>query len=108
MRYMIYVIHDVKAAAFLQPWFCSTDAIAVRAFSDCVNDPKHNFGMHPEDYSLFCIGDFHDSNAEICLDGGKRSLGNGVEFVSSVVSEAISDEILSEIGSHLGVIREAT
>ncbi len=82
MRHLIYVVHDQKAGAFLQPWFLPTDGMATRCFADCVNDPKHNFGRHPADYTLFCIGDFQDSNAEISTEGGRRSLGNGVEFVA--------------------------
>ncbi len=81
MKSLIFCVYDEKAHAFLQPWFLPTEEMGVRVFSDCVNDAEHNFGRHPADYTLFLVGDWDDSNAVIDVSGGKRPVGNGVEYL---------------------------
>lgn len=80
MKHKMFVVYDVKANAYMQPWFLTQEGMALRAFSDCVNDADHNFGRHPEDYTLFNIGTFDDSNADIKWQTPK-SMGNGLEYV---------------------------
>lgn len=80
MKHKMFVIYDSKANAYMQPWFLTQNGMALRAFSDCVNDKDHNFGRHPEDYTLFDIGEFDDANADI-KSTAPKSLGNGIEFV---------------------------
>jgi len=78
----MFTIHDSKANAYLQPWFLTQAAMAQRAFMDCVNDKEHNFGRHPEDYTLFNIGEFDDQTAEVTYQH-PTSLGNGLEYVKT-------------------------
>lgn len=75
----IYSIRDDKANAHLAPFMLPTSGIAERTFGDCVNDPEHAMGKHPDDYTLFHHGTFS------VLDGSWKlhdmvSLGNGVNF----------------------------
>ena len=81
MKQNVYAIHDVKADAFLQPFFLPTDGVAVRAIVDCLDDPNHNFAAHPSDYTLFKIGEFDNSIGEF-TELCKKSLGNLVEFLA--------------------------
>ena len=76
----MFVIYDSKADAYMQPWFLNTTPMAIRAFTDCIGDPKHNFGAHPEDYTLFSIGTYDNADAKI-YSKAPVSLGNGIEFV---------------------------
>ena len=94
----IFVVHDVKAEAYLQPFFFSHDAEAKRAFSDCVNNVEHQFGKHPQDYTLFKIGSFDDSNAQILVNQSNLaiSLGNGVEFVENQSTEPQNVQVSNE------------
>lgn len=80
MNHLLFTVYDEKAEVFLPPFFVPTIGIATRAFSDAVNSPEHQFGKHPQDYTLFRLGYFDDSNAEMVSDD-KKTLGNGVEFV---------------------------
>lgn len=82
MKHNMFVVYDVKANAYMQPWFLTQEGMALRAFSDCVNDADHNFGRHPEDYTLFNIGLYDDSTAEVKWQTPK-SCGNGLEFVKT-------------------------
>lgn len=81
----IFSIFDEKAEAFLQPFFMETVGQAERALIDCLSDPNHNFSRHPSDYTLFQIGDFDQSTAEIkpC----KIGLSNLVELKPRAVSD---------------------
>jgi len=76
----MFTIHDSAAQAFLPPFFYPQDDQARRTFSQCVNDTTHQFGRHPHDYTLFCVGEFDDQTATIHHDT-PVAIGNGVEFV---------------------------
>lgn len=56
-------IYDIKAEAFLPPFFLPKWEMAIRTFKDCVNSEEHQFGQHPEDYILTHVGTFDDETA---------------------------------------------
>jgi len=90
MKHLLFTIYDEKADVFMPPFFVPAVGLATRAFSDCINSDSHAFGKHPSDYTLFQIGEFDDSKAEI-TNHAKKSLGNGVEFKSKDHKSAIQD-----------------
>lgn len=65
MIHKIFTIHDSGAKAYLAPFFLHSEGIAIRTFTDCVNDPDHAFGRHPKDYTLMEIGTFDDNKGKI-------------------------------------------
>ncbi len=65
MKLRVFSVFDVKAKAYLPPFFMPEQGQATRVFSDCVNKPDHQFGAHPSDYSLFEIGDFDDNSGQL-------------------------------------------
>lgn len=65
MKVNIYSVFDVKAANYAVPFFLQRDAIAHRAFTDLVNDPRTSINKHPGDYSLFKVGIYDDNSSEI-------------------------------------------
>ncbi len=101
MKHFMFSVFDVKAGAYLQPWFLPTEGMAKRCFADCVNDKEHNFGLHPADYTLFCVGMFDDSKADLFADGGPKSIGNGLEFLQGF---AVEDN--QEVRDDFHVVRE--
>lgn len=73
MKLRVYSVFDAKAAVFDRPFYEQSDGSAVRAFSDAVNDSRmtvnnvpNMFFKHPEDYSLFCLGEF-DSDTGVLI-----------------------------------------
>lgn len=78
---MIYSIHDMKAHANMQPWFLPNDELAVRAFGDCVNDPEHNFGRHPEDYVLQQVGIWKPNKGTIEALDTAQTICTGLELL---------------------------
>lgn len=61
MKLLIYSVYDSKAKTFSQPFFSNAAGSALRSFQDIANDKNHPIGAHPEDYTLFEIGEFDDS-----------------------------------------------
>lgn len=58
----VFSVYDTASAAYLQPFFTPTTGLAVRSFSDAVNDTNHQFSKHVADYSLYLLGEFDDNN----------------------------------------------
>ena len=65
MKMEIYSVFDEASKAFGTPFFMQNNAMALRAFSDLVNDPQSSINKHPSDYKLYKIGTFNDENANI-------------------------------------------
>ncbi len=82
MDQLIFTIYDEKAEVFLPPLFVTTKGIALRAFTDALNSPEHQFGKHPQDYTLFFLGKWEDGDASFNIKA-KTSIGNGVEFLQT-------------------------
>lgn len=62
MKLAIFSVYDVKVGAFMQPFFSPTTGAALRSLTDAVNDPKHEFSKHVEDYTLFRLGEWDDTS----------------------------------------------
>jgi hypothetical protein len=65
MLHSIFTIFDSKASAYLQPFFSINTATAIRAITQALADPQHNFTKNAEDYHLCSLGTFDDFTAEI-------------------------------------------
>jgi len=80
MIHKIYTVFDAKAEAYLLPFMLPTKGLAIRSFSELVNDPNHNFGKYPEDYTLFECGAYDDSTCKFDILPTPLSLGVAIEF----------------------------
>ncbi len=63
-----YTIYDVKAEAYLLPFFQTKDGLAIRVVEEAVNDGKHQFCKYPEDYSLWRIGSYDEQSGTLVKD----------------------------------------
>lgn len=75
----VFSVYDAKAKAYLPPFFLHEEGLAIRAFSNCANDPDHQFGQNPEDYTLFLIGQYDDITAEL-IPETPSTLGNALQY----------------------------
>lgn len=64
-KLQIFSVFDKKAVAYLQPFYYQQKGQAIRAFEDSVNNPETAFNKHPEDFSLYLLGEFDDTTGEI-------------------------------------------
>ncbi|WNK12698.1 MAG: nonstructural protein [Microvirus sp.] len=56
----MYSVYDNKAQAYLAPFCCVNNMVALRMFGDSAGDANHMFNRHPLDYHLFEMGEFDD------------------------------------------------
>lgn len=83
MKLKMFSIYDAKAEAYMRPFFAPTNAAAIRSITDAANDNTHPIGQHPEDYSLFVIAEFDESNAKLEVTS-PMILGVCHEFVTQL------------------------
>ncbi len=103
MKLNIYMVHDQKANAYLPPFFLPEDGMAHRTFGDCCNDVEHQFGKHPEDYTLFKLGEFDDLVGQIKSDT-KISLGNGIEYLFRELTGQSEGSDFMKTDSYAGIM----
>lgn len=65
MRKLMFAVYDSKAEAFYAPFPSEKRQMAVRWFSELVNDETQLFGKHPEDFTLFEVGEFEDADGQM-------------------------------------------
>lgn len=80
----IFTVYDVKAEAYLQPYFSSTTATAQRAFQAAANNVDHDFNRFAEDYTLFEIGEWIEHEGTIQMLEAKKPLGNALAYIRPV------------------------
>lgn len=96
MKLIIFSVYDAKAQAYLPPFFLPNRPMAIRNFGDCLKNKKHAFGVHPEDYTMFEIGEFNDNTAEIHLVEGGPWSQKGIELVGNQPSLGQEDGKISQ------------
>ncbi len=87
MIHQIFTVFDSKTAAYLPPFYLPTKGAAIRALQDTLQDPQHQFARHPEDYTLFHIGNFEDTDASIVTFEAGVSLGSCLELMAENQTE---------------------
>lgn len=80
----MFTVYDSKAEAYLPPFFMAARGAALRSFQDTCNDTTHAFNQHPEDYTLFHLGQYDDQHATFDITEAKTSLGLASEFVKQL------------------------
>lgn len=78
----VYVVYDSKTEAYFPPFYQTTNAAALRDFTDKVNTPNHPWCKHPEDFSLFAVGSFDDLNGCLTPISPHVTLGKAIEYVN--------------------------
>lgn len=76
----IFAIYDSKAEAYLPFFVLPSKGEAIRALTELVNDDKHQFGKHAEDYTLFELGSWDNLNCKFSLHTTPFSLGVLLEY----------------------------
>lgn len=78
-KLLVFSVRDQKAEAYLRPFMTETKGLAVRTFSDSVNDPQSPMHKHADDYTLFHVGEFDQITGEL-RPVVPVSLGNALTF----------------------------
>lgn len=62
MKHVVCAVWDEKVQSFLRPFFAPRLGAAIRMFSDEVENKESPMFAHPEDYSLFELGEWNDED----------------------------------------------
>lgn len=81
MKFKLFAIYDDKVGAYTVPFSKATVGAGIRTFDDLVNDPKSEIGRHPEDYTLYLLGDYDDQTGQCTMKDPTAALGNGKQMV---------------------------
>ena len=76
----VFGIYDSKVNAYLPPFMMKTIGEVERALSGHVNDIQHNFHKYAEDFTLFELGTWDDSNAKYTLHSTPHSIGQLMQY----------------------------
>lgn len=87
MKSQVFAVFDQAAAAYMQPFFMIARGQAVRVFSDMARDVATNIGRHPEDFTLFYLGEFDDEKGQFVVPSTPVSLGKASEFLARQAAE---------------------
>lgn len=79
-------VYDSKAAAFLEPIFVPTVALALRGFTAACNDEKHDFYKFGEDYTLFETGTWDPETAKSTNLATPRSIALAISVIKPAPS----------------------
>lgn len=97
MLIKIFSVFDSKAAFFGQPFCDQNEGSAIRNFSDAVNDgsnPNNLWHKHPEDFSLFNIGEFDNETGELIPSLPKSLLtASAISSLGSTADLDIRDRV---------------
>ncbi len=93
MRHRAFSIYDQKAKAYMTPFFMGEVGMATRAFSDMVQSPDHQIAKHPEDYVLYEVGQFDDTEGVLSAYAGPELV---ITALQCVVAADVSQQPLFE------------
>ncbi len=81
MKLNAYTIYDVASGIYMRPFFSQADGQAIRGFKDIATDADHEIGKHPEDYTLYRIGNYNETTGK--MQGEElEKLATGLEMMT--------------------------
>lgn len=60
-----FAIYDVKSENYRFPFFQQTTGLAMRTFSEGVNDPRSELHKYPDDFKLYQLGTWDETTGEM-------------------------------------------
>lgn len=75
----LYTLYDSKSESYSSPSVNPARGQAIRSFGDAVNSGESVLSSHPEDFTLFEIGEFDTSTGLLKAYDTKVSVANGAD-----------------------------
>jgi hypothetical protein len=85
-------ILDVKASVYMPPQFVVSTGVAIRGFSDAINNSQNPSDLynHPEDFTMFELGEYDDASAVFNLHQKPKLLAKGSDLSEKVQLPSLS------------------
>jgi hypothetical protein len=81
MIYYVYSVYDEKVKTFGNPFYKPTNPAAIRDFADLAKDQNTTVGRHPEDYTLYQIGEYDDQTGLMTPYEKLNNLGKADQYL---------------------------
>ena len=91
MLLQAYCVYDECTETYGVPFFMVNDKTAERAFFQLVNDPQSTVFRSPQDFSLYCIGTYHD-NAGLLTAETHKLIGRAPSYVQRLDVTSLQEE----------------
>ena len=89
----MFSVYDIKAEAYLTPFFMMNDKVAMRAFGDMANNEEHMFNKHPTDYALMEIGVYDEETGKVEQKENHTHLGVAAEYIATQIKKEVMNEV---------------
>lgn len=80
----MFAIRDRSARAFITPFFLPTRQMAEREFGYASLDKTHAFGRHPDDYSLYELGEFDPDSGVVMVHAEPKFIRSASSFAETI------------------------
>lgn len=78
----LYSVYDKESETFSAPFSMQTDRDAIEGFKHVVkNEKQSNMHKYPNDFTLYCVGEFSQREGKISLFETNKKLINGSAFL---------------------------
>lgn len=83
----VYTIKDEKALTFLFPFYCQNTTEAVRSFQMSAENPKTSINRWPQEFSLYYLGQFDQTNAKFTMLETPEHVCSAVSVLSQTLQQ---------------------
>lgn len=98
----LYAIRDSKSELFTRPYGFHNDGMAMRSFEAAVAGADDPMSAHPEDYTLYKVGEYDDSNGILRGMDPERVI-TGLEAYSN---RRLNQEKIAELERQIDFIKD--
>lgn len=84
MTHKVFAIYDEKAENYGRPIFLPNDGLAIRSFSDSIQEQGSVIARHPADYRLHLLGEYDDRTGSFKSLSNPKFLAVASDFVNKV------------------------
>lgn len=77
----IIAVRDRAIDAYGIPFFTRSIGEAIRSFTDEANNNQSAINAHPEDYDLYCFGDYDQDTGEFKIDQKPHQIAIGKDQI---------------------------
>lgn len=86
MKTKMFAIYDGKCKAYRFPHENLHAGAAIRDFQDKAASKDNTIGLHPEDFTLYEVGEYDDSNGQLSAHKNLVNLGTALSLKPSQAS----------------------
>ncbi|AXH73336.1 MAG: nonstructural protein [Microviridae sp.] len=97
MIYKVFSLYDSAVEAYNVPMFLRTNGEAIRSLTAAVNDSESTICKWPDQYVLFELGTYDDSDGSFCPLSAPKSLGSALQYKAEPKGELPLEAAISKI-----------